>query len=135
MDYEALFLELEAALATVPGLAGRVATVGEKVTPPSAFIALPEGVDYDGTYRRGEDSTELQAIVVVGRTVARETRAAVLDYVAGAGASSVKTALEAYTYTQADVVHVYHADLEVVTIAAVDYMAAVFSIKITGQGT
>jgi hypothetical protein len=134
MDYEALFVELEAALATVPSLTGRVAVVGEKVTPPSAFIALPEGVDYDGTYQRGEDSTELQAIVVVGRTVARETRAAVLAYVAGSGTDSVKAALESYTYTECDVVDVPHADLDVATIAGVDYMAAIFTIKITGQG-
>lgn len=124
--------ELEAALDTIEDL--RVVTVGDKVVPPAAFITYPPGIDFDGTYGRGTDAIELQAVVVVGRTVARETRRALAAYCAGSGSSSVKAALESYAYTEADVVDVPHADFDVWPIAGVDYMAAIFEVKITGQG-
>lgn len=132
MDLEAVMGELETALATVDGL--RVITVGEKATPPAAFISYPDGIDFDATYDRGSDTMELLAVVVVGRMVARETRKALAAYCAGSGSDSVKAALEAYEYTSAEVVHIPHVDFDVHTVAGVDFMAAVFTIEITGQG-
>jgi hypothetical protein len=134
VDLEAVTVELEAALAMVPSLAGRVLTVGDKANAPSAFVTYPAGIDFDQTYGRGEDSMELQAVVVAGRTVARATRKTLAAYCNGSGAESVKTALEGFTYTTCDVVTVPHIDFDVQTIAAVDYMAAIFTIKITGRG-
>jgi hypothetical protein len=132
VDLEAVMGELEVALATVSGL--RVITVGDKATPPAAFITYPDGITFDVTYGRGSDSMELMAVVLVGRTVARETRKALAAYCEGSGSASVKAALEAYTYTSAEVVNIPHVDFDVHTVAGVDYMAAVFTIEITGQG-
>lgn len=132
MDLEAVMGELELALGTVSSL--RVLTIGDKVTPPAAFITYPPGIDFDATYGRGSDTMELQAVVVVGKTVARETRKALAAYCIGAGTDSVKAALEAYAYTTAEVVHVPHVDFDVQAVAGVDFMAAIFTIQITGQG-
>lgn len=132
MDLEAVMVELETALDQIDGL--RVFTVGDKIVPPAAFITYPAGIDFDQTYGRGSDVMELQAVVVVGRTVARETRAALAAYCAGSGDASVKAALESYSYTEAEVVTVPHVDFDVHTIAGVDYMAAIFTVNIAGQG-
>jgi hypothetical protein len=134
MDLEAVMGELEAALATVPSLAGRIVTVGDKVVPPAAFVLYPEGIDFDATYGRGSDTMELQAVVVAGKTVARATRKTLAAYCKGSGPDSVKTLLEEYEYTSAEVVTVPRTDFETVTIAGVDYMAAIFTINITGPG-
>lgn len=132
MDLEAVTVELETALGGIASL--RVATVGDKVVPPAAFITYPATIEFDATYDRGSDTMELQAVVVVGRTVARETRSALAAYCAGSGAASVKAALESYAYTAAEVVTVSHVDFDVQAVAGVDYMAAIFTINITGQG-
>jgi hypothetical protein len=133
VDLDAVMTELGVALETVPNL--RIAVVGEKPQPPAAYVSYPESITFDRTYGRGTDEMDLQVVLVVGQTVARATRAALAAFCAGSGASSVKSALEDYSpYESCDVVRVTSVDFDVVKLAAVDYMAAIFSVNVVGSG-
>ena len=74
-------------------------------------------------------------MIVVGRPTDRRTRDLLAAYVAGTGARSIKAVLESGTYTAFQTVRVASADFDVVSIAATDYLAAMFSIEITGSGS
>ena len=132
MDLDLVMNELEQALDTIEGL--RIATVGQKPTPPMAYISYPDTIDYDQTYGRGSDSMDLQAVIVVGITQARSTRRALAAYCDGGDDQAVKTVLEGFTYATCDSVTVPSVDFDVLRIEAVDYMAAMFAIKVVGRG-
>lgn len=132
MDLDLVMSELSDALDTIDGL--RVAIVGEKPVPPAAYISYPESMDYHGTYGLGQHKMTLQAILIVGRTVDRSTRKALAAYCDSNDTASVKTALESGTYTSCDVVTVTGVDFDVVRLAAIDYMAAIFTVDVSGSG-
>lgn len=125
--------ELGASLATIDGL--RVFPYwADRITPPAAIVGWPDPVTYDATMARGADSLTLPLYVVVGRVDARTSRNLLAVYLDGSGAKSVKAALDGGTYTACDSVTVKSATVDEVTIAAVDYLAAVFSVDIFGTG-
>ncbi len=132
MDLEAVIVEIGATLDTITGL--RVVNVGEAVVPPAAFVTYPEEIIFDLTYLRGKDAITLQAVVVVGKISARATRAALAGYCNGSGASSVKAVLDDHAYTSCEDVTVKRVEFDVVTIAAVDYVAAIFDLEVIGAG-
>ena len=105
------------------------------VQPPAAIVSYPERIAFDETYARGMDRITLPVVVVVGRPTDRSTRDTMAAYCAGSGDSSIKAALEGGTYSACDTVRVASAEFDVVTIGAVDYLAATFSIDITGSGS
>lgn len=135
MDLEAVADELGTALKTISGL--RVPPWGvEKITPPAAIIALPERIDYDGTYQRGTDRyPDVAVVVLVGKANERASRKQVAAYAAGSGAQSVKQAIEAHTYTSCDVVNVDWAEFDEAKYAGTDYLAVIFHLKISGPGS
>jgi hypothetical protein len=104
------------------------------LTPPGAVVSYPEDYDYDATYGRGMDRMTLPVVVVVGKPSDRASRDKLAAYVDGSGAASVKAVLESGTYTAFDSVRVMRVEFDVVTIAGTDYMAALFSLDIAGQG-
>lgn len=136
MNIEDVAGQLALALATVPGL--RVAPWGvEAVQPPMAIIDAPERIEYDQTYGRGVDRfTDWQIVVLMPRTNDRTALAQLAKYAAGAGSSSVKARLEAYTYTACDPsgVHVVWAEFDTAKYAGADYLALIFHLNITGKG-
>jgi len=106
----------------------------DKITPPAAVVTYPESYDYDSTYNRGMDRMELPVVVLVGKTSDRATRANLARYADGSGAASVKAIVESGTYTAFDTVRVVRVVFDVVTIAGSAYLAATFTLDITGSG-
>jgi hypothetical protein len=105
------------------------------LTPPAAVVSYPTDYTYDATYARGMDRLSLPLVVVVGRPTDRSTRDNLARYVDGSGVASIKAVLESGTYTAFDVLRVESAEFDVVTIGGVDYMAALFTLDIAGQGS
>lgn len=124
--------ELGQALELVDGL--HVAVVGEKPVPPAAYISYPESITYDATYGRGTDVMDLQAVVIVGQTKAKNTRRLLAAYCDGNDTGSLKTQLEAFDYQTCDSVTVPSVDFDVIRLGALDYMAALFAIHVVGSG-
>lgn len=132
MDTELVMDEVEQALRTVDDL--RVMVVGEAPKPPAAYVSYPESINYDNEYGRGSDTMNLQVVVVIGRTNARQTRKDLARFSDGNDTGSIKTALETFTYQQVEVLVVKSVVFDVVRIAAIDYMAGLFNIEATGGG-
>jgi hypothetical protein len=108
----------------------------ESVTPPAAIVGWPDQITYDATMARGMDQMTFPVWVVVGRVDARSARDTLAAYMDGAGPSSVKTKLDRGIYSACDSVRVTGVPngVESVSIAAIDYLAAVFDVEVTGRG-
>lgn len=125
--------DLGAALATIDKL--RVFPYwADKVTPPAAVVTWPDPLTYDATMIRGADQAELDVLVLVGKVNARSARDALAKYADGSGEHSVKTAVESHQATAYDTARVARAEFGVITVAGVEYLAATFTIEITGRG-
>lgn len=136
MNLKAVREELAARLATIDGL-NTYPFRPDKITPPAAFPDLPDRINYDGTYERGMDSIPIPVNVLVGKLSAQASQEQIADYVAGEGPRSFKATLDSSPsnpYTSCDDVHVKSVEFAVFTIAGVDYLAASFSVDITGNG-
>lgn len=125
--------DLGAALKTVPEL--RVFPYWtEKINPPAAIVGWPEPLTFDATMGRGSDRTEIPIYVAVGRSNARAARDQMSRYADGSGEHSVKAAVESHDAEHYDTARVIRVEFDVLTVAAVDYLAATFFIDITGRG-
>lgn len=133
MNLELVMDEVATRLDTITGLRVQPQPP-ERLTPPAGFVGYPETIEYDLTYGRGSDKITLPVVIVEKLTPARSVRKRLTDYVAGAGAKSVKTVLEGGTYTQFHVITVQRVDFDTVKIAGVDMLAAVFTCEIQGSG-
>ena len=133
MDLAAVMQAVSDRLDTIDGLRCSAFPPGT-VTPPAAIVSYPESIDFDQTYRRGTDRMTLPVVLVVGKVSDRATRNNLAPYCKGSGASSVKEVLESGTYTAFDQVVVQKIDFDTVSIADVDYMAALFTLDIAGSG-
>lgn len=108
----------------------------DSLVPPAAWVAYPESYEYDGTYGRGMDRiSNLGVVVVVGKATARPTRDLVSQYADGAGAKSVKAVLQAGTYTAFHTLRVMEVTFDELTRGGIDYLGALFTLDITGQGS
>lgn len=133
MDLGNVMDEISTRLDTIAGLRC-FAYPPPTVVPPAAIVSYPETLTFDETYGRGMDRLSLPVVVVVGRPTDRATRDNLSLYCDGSGASSVKAVVESGTYAAFHTVRVEDIEFDVVTIAAVDYMAAIFSLDIAGSG-
>lgn len=133
MNIATVMDELGTATGTIAGLR-QFPYWASKVTPPAAVVSWPE-IDYDNTYARGSDRLTVPLTVVVGNVNARASRDQLAKYMAGAGASSVKQAVEAHTTTAWDVARVVSASVATFTIAGNEYLGAEFSIDVVGSGS
>lgn len=104
------------------------------ISPPAAIVSYPETYTYDETYGRGMDRLTLPVVVLVSLASDRAARDQLGQYVDGAGAKSVKQAVESGTYEAFDTARVQSVVFDAVTISAVEYLAATFSIDIAGEG-
>lgn len=106
------------------------------ITPPAGVVSYPERIVYDATYARGMDIIEaLPFILLAGKATDRAARDAVAAWAAGAGDQSVKVRFERKSWVAFEDVTVTECSFDVVTIAGVDYMAAMFKANIAGSGT
>lgn len=129
--------ELADRLRTIPSLAGdrTHAQPPGKISSPAAIVSYPDDYTFDLTYRRGSDEMTIPVCVAVARPVDRSTRDTLGKYVDGSGESSVKKALETGPGVAFDDARVASVEFDVRTVAAVDYVMAVFSVKIIGPGS
>jgi hypothetical protein len=135
MDLNAVMDEIATELDTMTGL--RVhGHPPASITPPAGVVSYPERVAYDQTYGRGMDRIErLPVILLAGKATDRAARDKVAGWAAGSGAGSVKAVLEANEWTSCHTVVVTECTFDVVTIAGVDYLAAMFDLDIAGAGS
>lgn len=105
------------------------------VKPPACVVSYPEQIVYDESYGRGYDRVSgLPVILVVGKANdGRNNRDQVTAWADG-DAAGLKRFLETYPYTSCDVVSVTDATFDVITIAAVDYIAVMLSLDLSGRG-
>lgn len=134
MDIKLVMNEIAARLATINGLQV-FSYPASPVSPPAALLSYPASIDFDETYGRGMDRIrDLPLLIIEGRPTLIDTRDRIAAYTAGSGVRSVKAVLESGTYTTFDEIRVASAEFDVVSIAAVDYLAAIFALDIAGQG-
>lgn len=133
MDLAAVMDQVGDALDRIEGL--RVYRYpADSVQVPAAVVSYPETYTYDETYGRGMDRMTLPVVVQVGKVSDRASRDKLAAYVDGSGTESVKAAVESATYTACDTVRVMDAEFDVVMTAGVPYIAAMFSLDVTGDG-
>lgn len=125
--------ELGAALEEIPNL--RVFPFpADSVSPPAAVVGYPEEITFDVTMGRGVDQLTFPVFVLCGRLSDRSAREALGPFLDGSGAQSVKEALKNGTYVEASSVRAASATVQVISMNAVDYLAAVFSVDVFGPG-
>lgn len=126
--------QISAQLDTISGLRCFAYPV-PTITPPAAVVSYPDNVTFDETYGRGMDRMTMSVVLAVGKVSDRSARDQLAAYCAGSGATSVKAVLESGAYSAFHTVRVVDIDFDVVTIAATDYLAAMFNLDITGSGS
>jgi hypothetical protein len=133
MDVSLAMEQLGQRLDTIDGLRAYDSPPGT-VNAPAAIVGYPTTYTFDATYGRGMDTFSLPVIVVVGGVFARGTRERLGEYLAGAGAKSIKGVVESGLYSAFDVVRVASAEIETVMLGDVEYLAAIFNLDIAGEG-
>lgn len=133
MNVDDVMAEVAALLETIPKL--RVADHPvDAVNPPHAIVSLPS-ILFDLTYGRGSDRYSLPVVLAVGKVSDRAARANIAPFIAGAGAKSFKAVLEAPDeYVSFDTLQVQTVEFDVITWGAIEYLAATFTLDITGDG-
>lgn len=134
MDVPALMTEISAALETITGL--RVYPFhADSVHPPAAMVALPESCNFDTTYGRGSDMIVVPVWMFYSRVSASHATPNFAEYLSGSGSRSIKAAIEAYSFTEADDVRAASFIFEIVNVGLVDYLAARFTLNCVGSGS
>jgi hypothetical protein len=132
MDLSAVMDEAALVLEGLSGLRVSAWPVGS-VSPPAGIVSYPDGITYDETYGRGTDRIDqLTMTLVVGKVTERAARDLVAAYSAGDGELSVKAACEAHAWTSCDDLTVSRCEFDIVTIGAVQYLAATFYADVLG---
>ena len=128
--------DLAAGVETIDVLAGRTFPYwATRVAPPAVVVGWPDPLTYDATMTRGADLiSDIPVIVLVGNVDARSSRDQLARHAAGGGAQSVKAAIESFAATAYHSARVTRAEFGVMTVAAVEYLAATFYVDVIGQG-
>lgn len=106
----------------------------DSLNPPCATISLPSEIDYLGAYKRGMDKLILEVTVWVSRVDDRISRNQITPYADGSGARSIKTVLEAGTYTAFDTIAVSKGGFGIINLEGINYLGGIWTINIAGQG-
>lgn len=134
MNLATVMQEVATRLATITGLRA-YGYPPDVVTPPAAVVSWPETLTYDESYARGFDHLELPVVVLVGKVSDRATQTNLGRYADGSGSASIKAVLEGGTYSSFESLRVMRVDFDVVSVAAVDHAAAIFTVDVIGKGT
>lgn len=106
----------------------------ERVTPPAAVVGWPDPLTYDAAMARGADQLDLPVMVLVGKVDSRTARDKVSAYANGSGPASVKAVIEAHQTTAYHSARVTRCEFGVISVAAVEYLAATFTVNLIGKG-
>jgi len=133
LNIRAVMNELGAILGSIDGLRA-FAYPAPNVTPPAAFVGWPDEIDYDLAMARGAWGAKFPVLVAVGKADVESARDAMSAYLAGDGPLSVRAALDAAEPVSFDAARVTGAQVRPVTIAGIEYLAAILDVEIIGQG-
>lgn len=133
MDVQAVREELGTALGSIPDLQVFVWEPAG-ITPPTAVVGWPARIDYDAAFERGADRADWDVFVFVGRADVRGASENLAPYISGAGAFSVKEALENYTPKFYDSLRVKSVEIDGYIYGGVTYLGAQFVVDIIGTG-
>lgn len=107
----------------------------DNIAAPAIVIGYPETITYDVSMGRGVDQLDFPVFVLVGRLTDRTARDVLAAYLSGSGAQSVKAVLLAgKPWTAMASVRVASAEVDIVTMAGVDYLTAIFTVNVFGSG-
>lgn len=135
MDVAASMEEIAERLRQVDNLRAHGFPIGvAQVGAGTAIVGYPSGYTFDSTYQRGSDDVTLPIVVVVGEIYGKVTRDRLGEYIAGSGPRSIKGVVESGAYTAFETVRVPTVEFDTVMIGAVEYLAAIFSAEISGEG-
>lgn len=136
MNLTAVAEEIATRLDTIDGLRC-FAYQPQAITPPAGIVLNPAPGDivYDATYGRGMDRIKLPVLLLAGRSDNRSAQDAIRAYLDGAGPRSIKAVLESGSYTSLHTLRVQTAGVDGVLMGGVEYLAALLSLDITGQGS
>lgn len=134
MDLAAVMTELAARLRTIGEFRSVFDYPPDAISPPAAVVSWPDTVTYDQTYRRGMDRMTVPVVVLVAKPSGKAARDQLAPFMRSSGSTSVKEVLESGEYTTCHTVTVTGAEIDVVSVAAVEYLGAVFNVDIAGQG-
>ena len=122
--------------AAMDGIGTRLGTISglrvydyasDRVSPPAAIVGWPETIEFDQTYVRGADMATFPVAVIVGRVSDRASRDVLTAYV-----PLVKAALDGTLGGAVASARVTSADINPITVAGVDYVAATFMLEAYG---
>lgn len=133
IDVNAVMDAIGVRLATISGL--RVFDYpADTVNPPAAVVGLPTEVIYDISKARGFDMATIPVFVLVGSPFSRAARDALVPYLAGSGAQSVKTAIEADETLSGACsalrVTGVRTDGSGITVNGIQYMGAILEVEV-----
>lgn len=106
----------------------------QRITPPTALVGWPANLELDATMARGADSVVLPLFILVGHIDARVSRINLARYLDGDGPYSIKAAVDSFEFTSCDSAVCKRARIEMVSVADVEYLGAVYEIEIFGKG-
>lgn len=122
---------LKANLETISGL--RVSsTIPDQINPPAAVVGGPR-IEYDATMARGADRYEIPVRVYASRVAERAGQDKLDGYIAKAGATSVKAAIESDPTLNGNAHSVRVRELTsygAYTIGNVDYLGAEWLVEV-----
>jgi len=130
MDFVDVMAEIADALAPIDGLRAHTGHP-DSITAPAVIVGYPE-IDLDQAYNGGQDRYDMPLFVAVARVSERAALENIGRYMAGAGAWSIRQALDDWTFITADVVTARAARPDVLTVGGVDYLAYVFDLDVVG---
>lgn len=130
MDLGAVMDEVATCMRQVAGLHAYAWPTG-KVVPPAAVVSYPDNINYQ--VDRASYRISLPLVLAFGRPTDPATRDVLAAYANGSGPSSVRRLVDEYVWTSCDSVTATEADIDIVTVANVEYLAAVFTLDIIGS--
>lgn len=100
------------------------------ITAPAALLGYPERMKPHNTYNNGMWRITLPLIVVAGRVNEESAADLMGEICSDVGEKSITMIVEGASYTTLDAVTVEQIDFDVVDVAAVSYIAAMFTLDI-----
>lgn len=134
MDMGAVMQQVADRLDTIAGLRVFAYPPDKPPSAPAAVVTYPGTLTFDGGYNRGMDRLDPTVVALVGKVDTRTARDRIAKYCAGSGVESFKQVLESGEYTAFDTLRVTQVEFDILTIGAVEYLSATFTLDVVGKG-